>query len=102
VRERTKTRAFKNLFIHGNRRNPYKKVVVTISRTPDKLKIAIADEGEGFDPDRLPNPLSADGLQKGSGRGVYMARAFMDEFHVQRDPAGRTAVTMAKRVDSSS
>ena len=79
---------------------PHKKVVVTISRTPDKLKIAVADEGKGFDPDRLPNPLSAEGLQKGSGRGVYLARVFMDEFDVQRDPAGWTTVTMAKSVDS--
>jgi anti-sigma regulatory factor (Ser/Thr protein kinase) len=75
---------------------------LTISRTPDKLKIAIADEGQGFDPDGLPNPLSAEGLQKGSGRGVYPARAFMDEFHVLGDPAGRTTVTMAKLVDSAS
>jgi anti-sigma regulatory factor (Ser/Thr protein kinase) len=72
------------------------------SGLPISWKIAIADEGEGFDPDRLPNPLSADGLQKGSRRGVYMPRTFMDEFHVQRDPAGRTTVMMAKRVESSS
>ena len=40
-----------NSVIHGNGCNPHKKVVVTISRTPDKLKIVISDEGEGFDPD---------------------------------------------------
>jgi serine/threonine-protein kinase RsbW len=90
-----------NAIVHGNGCDPHKKVVVNMSRTPGKLKIVIADEGEGFNPDDLPNPLSAEGLQKGSGRGVYLARAFMDEFHVQRDPAGGTTVTMAKSVDPS-
>jgi serine/threonine-protein kinase RsbW len=90
-----------NAVIHGNRGDLHKKVVVTISRTPDKLKIVIADEGDGFDPDHLPDPLSPKGLLKGSGRGVYLARAFMDEFDVRRDPAGWTKVIMAKSVHSA-
>jgi serine/threonine-protein kinase RsbW len=90
-----------NAVIHGNGCDPHKKVVVTMSRTPDKLKIVIADEGEGFDPDHLPDPLSPEGLLRGSGRGVYLARAFMDEFHVQRDPVGWTTVLMAKSVESA-
>jgi serine/threonine-protein kinase RsbW len=77
-----------NAVVHGNGCDPDKKVVVTISRTPNKLTIEIADEGDGFDPDQRPDPLSPEGLLKGSGRGVCLARAFMDEFHVQRDPAG--------------
>ena|ERR1700693_1901291 len=89
-----------NAVLHGNRCSPHKKVVVTISRTPHKLKIVIADEGEGFDPDHLPDPLCPEGLVRGSGRGVYLARAFMDEFCVQRDPAGWTTVTMAKFINS--
>jgi serine/threonine-protein kinase RsbW len=89
-----------NGVIHGNGYNPYKKVVVTISRTPDKLKIVISDEGEGFDPDQLPDPLSLEGLLRGSGRGVFLARAFMDELDVRRDAGGWTTVTMAKFVDS--
>jgi serine/threonine-protein kinase RsbW len=54
-----------NAIVHGNGGDPHKKVVVTISRTPDKLTIVIADEGEGFDPDLLPDPLSPEGLLKG-------------------------------------
>jgi serine/threonine-protein kinase RsbW len=89
-----------NAVIHGNRGNLLKKVVVTISRTPNKLKIEIADEGEGFDPDQLPDPVSPEGLLKGSGRGVYLARAFLDEFLVRREPVGWTTVIMAKLVQS--
>jgi serine/threonine-protein kinase RsbW len=89
-----------NSVIHGNGCNPHKKVVVTISRTPDKLKIVISDEGEGFDPDQLPDPLSPEGVLRGSGRGVFLARAFMDELEVRRDAGGWTTVTMTKFVDS--
>jgi len=85
-----------NAVVHGNGCSPIKKVVITLSRTPSKMKIIIADEGEGFDPDHLPDPLSPEGLLRSSGRGVYLARAFMDEFSVERDAAGWTIVTMAK------
>jgi serine/threonine-protein kinase RsbW len=90
-----------NAVVHGNGCSAHKKVVVTISRAPHKLKIIIADEGEGFDPDHLPDPLCPEGLVRGSGRGVYLARAFMDEFSVQRDPAGWTTVSMAKFMESA-
>jgi serine/threonine-protein kinase RsbW len=90
-----------NAVIHGNGCDPYKKVAVTISRTPNKVRIEIADQGEGFDPDHLPDPRLPEGLLKGSGRGVYLARAFMDEFHVRREPGGWTTVTMTKSIDSA-
>ena len=89
-----------NAIVHGNRSDIHKKVVLTISRTEQELRIVIADQGDGYDPDRLPDPLSQQALFEGSGRGVYLARAFMDEFHVQRRSAG-TAVTMVKHVNSA-
>ena len=89
-----------NAVVHGNRSNIEKKVVLTISRTEPELKIVISDQGDGFDPDRLPDPLSPGALLESSGRGVYLARAFMDEFHVQRSRAEGTTVTMVKRFSS--
>jgi serine/threonine-protein kinase RsbW len=90
-----------NAVVHGNRGNVQKKVVVTISRTPDELRILISDQGDGLDPDRLLDPLSPQGLLEGSGRGIYLARTFMDEFCVQRDDAGGTTVTMVKYLTSA-
>ena len=87
-----------NAIIHGNHRDIHKKVVVTISRTAPELRIIISDQGDGFEPDRLPDPLSPEALLENSGRGVYLARAFMDEFRVQRSRAKGTTVTMVKRL----
>ena len=89
-----------NAIVHGNRSDVQKKVVLTISRTEPELRIVISDQGDGFDPERLPDPLSPGAFLEGSGRGVFLARAFMDEFHVQRSRNKGTTVTMVKRLSS--
>lgn len=89
-----------NAVVHGNHRDMHKKVVLTISRTAPELRIIISDQGDGFDPGRLPDPRSPEALLESSGRGVYLARAFMDEFHVQRSRSKGTTVTMVKRLSS--
>ena len=88
-----------NAIIHGNHSDIQKKVVLTISRTAPELRIAISDQGDGFDLGRLLDPRSPEALLESSGRGVYLARAFMDEFHVQRSRDKGTTVTMVKRLD---
>src|SRR5579862_7038621 len=47
-----------NAVVHGNRYNLNKKVHLTIARTAGQLIIRIADEGEGFDLEELPDPLA--------------------------------------------
>ena len=85
-----------NAVVHGNCYNARKKVKLVIARTADRLEIRIADEGEGFDMSKLPDPLAEENILRQSGRGVLMIQAFMDEFHVQqRNPLG-TEVRMVK------
>jgi serine/threonine-protein kinase RsbW len=82
-----------NAIVHGNRYDRKKKVFVAVSRTPSRLEIAISDQGRGFDPDSVSDPRSPDALLRPSGRGLYLARAFMDELHVRRvDQCGVTVV----------
>jgi serine/threonine-protein kinase RsbW len=85
-----------NAVVHGNKYNSHKKVKLVVSRTPDRLEILVGDEGEGFDVQRVPDPLAEENLLRQSGRGVMMIQAFMDEFHVRRrEPVG-TEVRMVK------
>jgi serine/threonine-protein kinase RsbW len=87
-----------NAVVHGNRYHSRKKVHLTVSRTPERLEIVIADEGESFDVSKLPDPLAEENLLRQSGRGLLMMRAFMDEFHVStRQPQG-TEVRMVKKL----
>src|SRR5258706_5175845 len=87
-----------NAVVHGNRYSSHKKVELSLSRTPEQLVIRIADQGEGFNPEELPDPLSGDNLLRHSGRGIFLMKAFMDDLQVRRlEPAG-TEVTLVKNV----
>jgi len=60
------------------------------------LTVTIGDEGDGFDPTAVPDPLAGENLLRGSGRGVMLMQAFMDEFQIsKRSPQG-TEVKMVK------
>jgi|SRR5579883_1120802 len=85
-----------NAVIHGNRLDAAKKVVLTAMRTEDRLEITVWDQGKGFDVASLADPLSSEVLLRGSGRGIYMARAFMDEFRVEMGAAGGNTVSLVK------
>jgi serine/threonine-protein kinase RsbW len=87
-----------NAVIHGNRYSAQKKVWVAISICEAGLKIKIADEGDGFDADALPDPLAAQELLQDHGRGVYLSRTIMDEYHVHPREMGGTEVTLIKYV----
>lgn len=85
-----------NAVVHGNRYNSRKKVHLKVERTTDRLTIVVGDEGEGFDPSAVPDPLAGENLLRGSGRGVMLMQSFMDEFQIsQRQPQG-TEVKMVK------
>ena len=87
-----------NAVVHGNRYNAHKKVQLSLSRTPERFTVRIADQGEGFNPDELPDPLSGDNLLRHSGRGIFLMKAFMDDLQVRSlGPAG-TEVTLVKNV----
>src|SRR5579885_233287 len=85
-----------NAVVHGNRYNARKKVHLTISRAVDRLSVTIADEGEGFDMNNLPDPLANENLLRHSGRGLLLIQAFMDEFQIRPHQPRGTEVRMVK------
>jgi serine/threonine-protein kinase RsbW len=86
-----------NAVLHGNAYDPEKKVVVVYERTGDALVITITDQGKGLDPDHLPDPLAPENLMKGSGRGIFLIRAFMDEVKFRNTQPG-TEITLIKHI----
>ena len=91
-----------NAVVHGNRYNLNKKVHLTVARTPEQVVIKIADEGEGFQMEDLPDPLAEENLLRHSGRGIFIIRAFTDDFHVRRLSPSGTEVTLVKNVSQVS
>ena len=85
-----------NAVVHGNRYNSNKKVRFSVANNTERFTVRIADEGDGFDFSRLPDPLSPGNLMRTSGRGIFLVRSFMDEFQIRHlEPAG-TEVTLVK------
>ena len=95
-----------NAIKHGNKHDASKRVFVEFETVfndgVNELGIRIRDQGQGFDPDSLANPLDPENLLKASGRGIFLIRNFMDEVQLQRAPQGGMEVRMTKRVQSTS
>lgn len=89
-----------NAVLHGNAYDPEKKVFVVYERTSSALVITITDQGKGLDPNNLPDPLSPENLMKGSGRGIFLIRAFMDEVKFRNAQPG-TEITLIKHLGRS-
>lgn len=84
-----------NAIKHGNKLHPQLFVDVSINASHDRLEIVITDQGEGFDPNKVPDPTQEAQLSKTSGRGVFLIKKVMDE--VQYFDEGRS-VRMVKKI----
>lgn len=91
-----------NAIRHGNQNDPAKRVIVEFSPVPPgnagELVIRVEDEGEGFEPEAIADPLSPENILKSSGRGIFLIRSFMDDVRLQKVPNGGMEVRMVKRV----
>jgi serine/threonine-protein kinase RsbW len=94
-----------NAIKHGNCSDVRKRVHVEFSSLQDGggpgLAVRVRDEGCGFDPSLLADPLAAENLLKANGRGIFLMRSFMDEMTFQRAAEGGMEVRMVKRVHQS-
>jgi serine/threonine-protein kinase RsbW len=84
-----------NAVLHGNEYNPEKKVTASFEDNGKSLVFTVCDEGKGVDPDSLPDPLAAENLLRGTGRGIFLIRSFMDEVHFRQLHPG-TELTLIK------
>ena len=91
-----------NAIKHGNREDRTKHVTVefrlTPSSRPEEFSVQVLDEGEGFDPEAVANPLDPENVLKSSGRGIFFMRSFMDDVSIARRPEGGMVVRMSKKL----
>jgi serine/threonine-protein kinase RsbW len=72
--------ALNNAVRHGSRLNPRKRVHLKCRYDPKTgLGFVVRDEGNGFDPKKIPDPTAPENLERFSGRGIYMIRQLMDK-----------------------
>jgi serine/threonine-protein kinase RsbW len=91
--------AVANAIKHGNKADASKQVRVDFGLEGSDVVISVQDEGAGFDPDNVPNPLEPENLLKPNGRGILLIREFMDRIEYEFERETGTALTMRKRVE---
>jgi serine/threonine-protein kinase RsbW len=89
-----------NAFHYGNQERPEKKIYLAVELTEEKMIIHVLDEGSGFSLADIPDPLAEENLLSTSGRGIFLMRAFMDEFDVVAGKTGGAEVVMSKKLPS--
>jgi serine/threonine-protein kinase RsbW len=91
-----------NAIKHGNQNDRSKLVHVEFASSMDsdagELSVSIRDEGKGFDPEVLADPLAPENMLKSSGRGIFLMRNFMDDVELRRAPEGGMEVRMVKKL----
>ena len=94
--------AVANAVIHGNRMDLTKKVAMTAELTETGLTVSVRDEGQGFDPDSVADPLLPDQLLNESGRGLFLVRTCVDDVILRRHESCGMEITLIKKVSMNS
>jgi len=86
-----------NAIMHGNKASPDKMVSVTVNLAKKTATVTVADEGIGFMPDTIEDPLADENLLKEVGRGIFIVRSLMDKVDIEATEKG-TSVSVSKAI----
>ncbi len=92
--------AVANAIKHGNRQEADKRVEIDLELTDEELIIRVRDEGEGFDPHSVTDPLAPENRLRPNGRGIFYMQKLMDEIDYDFQPGRGTELTLKKRLGS--
>jgi len=82
------TEAVNNAIVHGNKADPTKTVEVRCELLDSVVQITVKDQGDGFRPETVDNPLKEENLLRESGRGIFLMRTLMDRVEFDRTDEG--------------
>ena len=88
------TELVNNAIHHGNKNNPNKMVHIQFFVNSDRIELRIKDEGDGFDPDALKDPLAPENLMSESGRGIFLIRNLMDRLDFKFTAEGTETIAI--------
>ena len=87
--------ALANAILRGNRESLDKWVDVRAELLADMIRVYVTDEGPGFDPGAIPEPVQPDQLDESGGRGLFLIRKLVDR--VQFNEQGNSICMILRR-----
>ncbi len=88
--------ALANAILRGNHEDADKRASVRVELAPDAIRVHVTDEGAGFDPHAVPEPLGPDGIQGAGGRGLFLIRKLADAVEFN-DRGNSICMTLRRR-----
>jgi len=85
-----------NAMVHGNKENPKKKITLHAVFGENTLQVSVEDEGEGFNPDKLPDPTNSNNIMKEHGRGIFLVQNLIDEVRFASSESGMKIILTEK------
>jgi len=71
--------AVSNAFRHGHKAlPPTTPVTIDYDVGDSRIRVAVQDQGPGFDPSSVPDPTLETNLEIPSGRGLFLMKAYME------------------------
>jgi serine/threonine-protein kinase RsbW len=92
------TELVNNAIKHGNKKDLSKRVKVKLHFNDGQTQATISDQGQGFDPETIPNPIAEENLLKEIGRGIFIVKSLMDKVEFVFPASGGTKITITKKV----
>ncbi len=86
-----------NAIFHGNQNSSNKTVKIVVNRTKKGITVSVSDQGDGFNPDEVEDPIAEKNLLKEVGRGIFIVRSLMDKVDIKATGKG-TTTTITKSV----
>ncbi len=90
------TEMVNNAIRHGNKNDPSKTVTVKFQKSKSEMRVIVRDDGGGFDPDAVADPLEPENLFKESGRGIFIVRMLMDDVQFKFTKEGTEVILIKK------
>ena len=91
-----------NAITHGNKSNSAKLVFIDFdverNGTANDLVVRVRDQGAGFDPAEIGDPLAPENILNTRGRGIFLIRQFMDDVLIHRAREGGMEVRLSKHL----
>jgi serine/threonine-protein kinase RsbW len=87
--------ALSNAIVRGNCEDRTKSVEVRAELVPDSIRVYVTDEGPGFDPAAIPEPIRPEQLDEAGGRGLFLIRKLVDA--VQFNQQGNSICMILRR-----